>query len=69
MNFDASASKEFTTIPELAATWRVSIAHVHNLIRQSKLPAYRIGTRYIIRHTDARRFLDDNATSRLAKAA
>jgi excisionase family DNA binding protein len=69
MSFDISASKEFTTIPELAAVWRVSIAHLHNLIRQGKLPAYRVGYRYIISREAAKSFLERNATSAVAKAA
>lgn len=66
MSIDLTASKEFTTVPELAAEWRVSIGHVHNLIKQSKLPAYRIGHRYIVRREDAKRFLEQNATASAA---
>ncbi len=68
MSFDLIASKEFTTISELAATWCVSVPHIHNLIRQSKLPAYRIGHRLIIRRDEAKRFLESNKTI-AAKAA
>jgi hypothetical protein len=66
MELDVSASKEFTTIPGLAVEWCVSIAHIHNLIRQSKLPAFRIGRRYIVRRDDAKRFLARNATAQIA---
>jgi excisionase family DNA binding protein len=60
-------SNQYTTIPELAADWRVSIPHIHNLIRQSKLPAYRVGYRYIINREEAKKFLERNAT--FARAA
>jgi excisionase family DNA binding protein len=66
MNLDILASKEFTTIPELASEWRVSIAHVHNLIARKQLPAYRVGFRYIIRRADAQRFLESNSTVQVA---
>jgi len=66
MNFDATASKEFTTIPELAAAWRVSVAHLHNLINRKQLPAHRIGARYIISCADAQMFLEQNATAKAA---
>ena len=66
MNLDIPASKEFTTIPELASDWRVSIPHIHNLIRQSKLPAYRVGHRFIVRRADAQSFLESNATVSVA---
>jgi len=66
MAFDVSASKNYTTIPELASDWRVSISHLHNLVKQSKLPAFKVGHRYIIRREDAQRFLTENATAKAA---
>ncbi len=62
MSLDTATSKTYTTIPELASEWRVSIAHIHNLINRKQLPAYRVGFRYIVRREDAQRFLEGNAT-------
>jgi excisionase family DNA binding protein len=66
MRFDVSAAKDFTSIPELASEWGVSAAHIHNLIGRRELPAFRIGKRYIIRRSDAKSFLERNATARAA---
>lgn len=66
MTFDISASTNFTTIQELASEWRVSIAHVHNLINRKQLPAHRIGGRYIISRAVAQKFLEENMTARAA---
>jgi excisionase family DNA binding protein len=68
MSLDVSASIEFTTIPKLAERWCVSHAHIHNLIRQGALPAYRVGYRYIISQKDTEEFLARNATSSSARA-
>jgi len=66
MAFNVSDSKTFTTIPELAAEWRVSVPHIHNLINRRQLPAHRIGGRIIINRADAQKFLAQNATARAA---
>ncbi len=68
MSFDVSASKDFKTISELASEWRVSIAHVHNLINRKQLPAHRIGGRIIVKRDDAQRFIEQHATAK-ARAA
>ncbi len=62
MKFDASASKDFATVPELAALWRCTEQHVYKLIRRGALPAFRIGGRIIVRRDAAKRFLEGNAT-------
>ncbi len=64
MAIDISASKTFVTIPELASEWRVSIAHIHNLINRKQLPAHRIGARIIVSREDAERFVAQNATAK-----
>ncbi len=66
MAFDVSASKDFKTISNLASEWRVSIAHVHNLINRKQLPAHRIGGRIIVKRDDAQNFLARNATAKVA---
>jgi excisionase family DNA binding protein len=66
MTFDISASKDFKTISELASEWRVSIAHVHNLINRKQLPAHRIGARIIINRADAQRFIEQHSTVQAA---
>jgi excisionase family DNA binding protein len=68
MSLDVSASQNFTTVPELALAWRVSPAHVLNLIHRKLLPAHRIGARYIIDRAAAQKFIEHNATSRAAAA-
>ncbi len=68
MSLDVSASQNFTTVPELALAWRVSAAHILNLIHRKRLPAHRIGARYIIRQEDARKFLERGATTASAAA-
>ncbi len=69
MSIDVSASQNYTTVPELAVAWRVSAAHVLNLIHRKLLPAHRIGARYIIDRAAAQRFLESNATTARAAAA
>jgi excisionase family DNA binding protein len=68
MSFDARASlDEFKTIPQLALEWHVTEQHLYNLIKDLRLPAYRVGRRLIVRRDDARDFLQRNAT--FARAA
>jgi len=66
MSFGTTTSKTYTTIPELASEWRVSIAHIHNLINRGELPAHRVGARYIINRAEAQKFLEQNATASVA---
>jgi excisionase family DNA binding protein len=66
MSLDVTTSKTYTTIPELASEWRVSIAHIHNLINRKQLPAHRVGARYIINRSAAQEFLQKNATVSVA---
>jgi excisionase family DNA binding protein len=66
MSLDTGTSRTYTTIPELASEWRVSIAHIHNLINRKQLPAHKVGARYIISRTAAQEFLQKNATARVA---
>ncbi len=68
MSLDETTFKNYFTVPELAAEWRVSIAHIHNLISRKQLPAHKIGHRYIIRRADAENFLANNSTTRVAAA-
>ncbi len=68
MSIDVPASKSYTTVPELALAWRVSAAHVLNLIHRKALPAHRIGARYIIDRAAAQKFIEHNATTRAAAA-
>jgi excisionase family DNA binding protein len=65
MAFDSSAS-EFYSISELARTWGVTQQHLFNLVRRGQLPAHKIGQRIIVRRSDAQKFLQDNATVRVA---
>ena len=69
MTFDASAAKEFVSIPELANQWGVTEQHLYNLIDRKVLPAYRIGRRLIVRRDDAKKFLERGATTASAAAA
>ncbi len=62
-----SISIDFQTIPELAQQWRVSEGHIYNLVKKQELPAVRIGGRLIVRLSDAKTFLERNAT--VARAA
>ncbi len=66
MTFDPTASKEFVKVTELAAQWRCTEQHVYNLINRKVLPATNIGRRVIVRREDAERFLERNATARVA---
>ncbi len=66
MSLDAATSKTYTTIPELASEWRVSIAHIHNLINRKILPAHKVGARYIINRAEAQKFIERNATVQVA---
>ncbi len=66
MTFDASAAKEFVSIPELANQWGVTEQHIYNLVSRKVLPAYRVGRRLIVRREDAKRFLNENATAKAA---
>jgi excisionase family DNA binding protein len=68
MSIDVSASQNFTTATELALAWRVSAAHILNLIHRGLLPAHRIGARYIIDRAAAQKFIEHNATTRAAAA-
>jgi excisionase family DNA binding protein len=69
MKFDASASKDFATVPELAALWRCTEQHVYKLIRRGALPAFRIGARVIISRSAAQNFLEQGATAHTPEAA
>jgi excisionase family DNA binding protein len=69
MSIDVSASQNYTTVPELALAWRVSAAHVLNLIHRKLLPAHRIGARYIIDRAAAQKFIEHNATTTASVAA
>jgi excisionase family DNA binding protein len=66
MTFTATASNNYRTIPELASEWRVSVPHVHNLIKRGDLHAVRIGKRLIVPKDAAQRFLEMNATASAA---
>ena len=71
MSFDISTAREFIGIPELAARWGVTEAHIYNLVNRKVLPAHRVGRRLIVRQDEAQSFIERNATttSQLAKAA
>ncbi len=66
MTFDATAAKDYLTISEIAAEWRVTSQHVSQLIRRGALPAIRIGRRIIVPRDAAQKFLERNATARAA---
>jgi len=69
MKVDVSASNDFATVPELAASWRVTQQHVYTLIRRGELPAVRIGGRVIVARSAAQKFLERGATVRTPQAA
>ncbi len=66
MFIDTSAAKDFCTIAELAEQWRVTQAHIYNLVKRGQLPAHRIGARVIVRRAEAQNFLESNATAKAA---
>jgi excisionase family DNA binding protein len=67
-SFEATASlDEFKTIPQLASEWHVTEQHLYNLVKDLRLPAYRVGRRLIVKRADAQDFLQRNAT--IARAA
>ena len=62
MSFDATASRDYVTLAELAARWRCTEQHVSQLIKRGALPAIRVGRRVIVRQESVRRFEECNAT-------
>ncbi len=66
MTFDATAAKDFLSVPDLAQSWGVTEQHLYNLIKFRRLPAYRVGRRLIVRKADAQSFLERNATASAA---
>jgi len=68
MSFDASASKDYLTLAEIAAQWRCTEQHISSLIRRGALPAIRVGRRVIVRQQSVRRFEERNATAQAAAA-
>ncbi len=66
MTLDATAAKDFLSVPDLAQSWGVTEAHLYNLIKFRRLPAYRVGRRLIVRKADAQSFLERNATASAA---
>jgi excisionase family DNA binding protein len=66
MSFDATASRDYVTLAELAARWRCTEQHVSSLIRRGALPAIRVGRRVIVSQDAAQKFLEMNATASAA---
>jgi excisionase family DNA binding protein len=66
MSFDATASRDYVTLAELAAQWRCTSQHVSQLIKRGALPGVRIGRRLIVPKDAARRFEERHATASAA---
>ncbi len=67
--FDSTASKSmFLTPDEIAREWRCTGAHVRNLINAGQLRGFRVGSKIIVKASDAAAYLERGATS-AAKAA
>ncbi len=62
MSFDASASKTYLTLEELAAQWRCTPQHLSQLVKRGALPAIRVGRRVLVSQESVRRFEQRNAT-------
>jgi excisionase family DNA binding protein len=68
MPFDASASKDYLTLAELASQWRCTQQHISSLIKRGSLSGVRIGRRVIVRQESVRSFEERHATAQAAAA-
>ncbi len=64
-----TAKDQFELVSTLADEWRLTPQAIYQWIAQGRIPAYKLGRRTLIKRSDAQRFLEENATSVVAKAA